>query len=108
MFIPDDRESAIGRYEYTMKLNEEAWPSFKKLYKAIKARVLPKEPYIEIADLAVEKGILTKEEGELVKKTEQARNDAVQVDEFTLEEYMNETPEKPYGDGKTKAEPLSS
>lgn len=108
MFVPNDPESAIGRYEYTMKLNEEAWPSFKKLYKAIKARELPKEPYIDIADQAVEKGILTKEEGELVKKTEQARNDAVQVDEFTLEEYMNETPEKPYGEGKPKVEPMSS
>lgn len=100
IFLPEDRESAIGRYEYTMKLNEEAWPAFKKLYKAIKAKELPKEPYLEIADLAVEKGVLTSEEGELVKKTEQARNDAIQVDEFTLDEYMNETPTKPAGDGQ--------
>ncbi|MDR9417876.1 acyl-CoA dehydrogenase [Gracilimonas sp.] len=100
IFIPEERESAIGRYEYTMKLNEEAWPAFKKLYKAIKAKELPKEPYLEIADLAVEKGVLSKEEGELVKKTEKARNDAIQVDEFTLEEYMNETPTRPAGDGK--------
>ncbi|MGN8224828.1 acyl-CoA dehydrogenase [Gracilimonas sp. BCB1] len=100
IFLPKDEESAIGRYEHTMELVEQAWPSFKKLYKAIKAKELPKEPYLEIADLAVEKGVLTKEEGELVKKTEQARNDAIQVDEFMLDEYMNETPTKPFGDGK--------
>ncbi|MAL17431.1 MAG: hypothetical protein CL670_15430 [Balneola sp.] len=65
----------------------------------MKAKELLKGPYLEIADLAVEKGILTKEEGELVKKTKKARNDAIQVDEFTLGEYDNETPTKPYGDG---------
>ncbi len=100
MYLPKDKESALGRYEYTMQLNEEAWPVFKKLYKAIKAKELPKEPYLEIADLAVEKGVISKDEGELVKKTETARNDAIQVDEFTLEEYMNETPTRPKGEGK--------
>lgn len=100
IFLPKDKESAIGRYEHTMELVEQAWPAFKKLYKAIKARELPKEPYLDIADLAVEKGVLTKEEGEHVKKTERARNDAIQVDEFTLDEYMNETPMKPFGDGE--------
>lgn len=100
MYLPEDRESAIGRYEYTMQLNEEAWPVFKKLYKAIKAKELPKEPYLDIADLAVEKGVITKAEGELVKKTEIARNDAIQVDEFTLDEYLNQTPTNPVGSGK--------
>jgi acyl-CoA dehydrogenase len=104
IFLPKDEESAMGRYEHTMELVEQAWPSFKKLYKAIKAKELPKEPYLEIADLAVEKGVLTKEEGELVKKTERARNDAIQVDEFTLEEYDNETPAKPFGDGEKPEE----
>lgn len=100
MYLPEDRESAIGRYEYTMQLNEEAWPVFKKLYKAIKAKELPKEPYLDIADLAVEKGVITKAEGELVKKTEIARNDAIQVDEFTLDEYLNQTPTNPVGSGE--------
>ncbi len=107
MFIPKDPESAIGRYEHVMKLNEEAWPAFKKLYKAIKARELPKKPYLDIADLAVEKGVLSKEEAELVKETEIARNDAIQVDEFSLDEFMNETPNKPYGNGyKSKDVPV--
>ncbi|MFP8487717.1 acyl-CoA dehydrogenase [Gracilimonas sp. Q87] len=100
MFLPKDNESALGRYEYTMRLNEEAWPVFKKLYKAIKAKELPKEPYLEIADLAAKKGVITEDEAELVKKTEIARNDAIQVDEFTLEEYLNETPTRPAGEGK--------
>ncbi len=95
MYLPTDKESTLGRYEYTMELNERAWPSFKKMYKAIKAKKLPKEPYLDIADLAVEKGVLTQEEAELVKETERARNDAIQVDEFTMEEYLNETPTKP-------------
>jgi acyl-CoA dehydrogenase len=89
--FPKDRESALGRYEYTMKLNEEAWPVFKKLYKAIKAKELPKEPYLEIADLAAEKGVITKEEAEFVKKTEIARNDAIQVDEFTPDSMKEKT-----------------
>ncbi|HBX67778.1 MAG TPA: hypothetical protein DEG32_17135, partial [Balneolaceae bacterium] len=38
IYLPEDKESAVGRYEHTMKLVEEAWPVFKKLYKAIKAK----------------------------------------------------------------------
>lgn len=41
------------------------------------------------------KGIISDEEAELIRKAEDARNDAIQVDDFTLDEYMAETVKTP-------------
>jgi acyl-CoA dehydrogenase len=48
---------------------------------------------------ALEKGIITKEEAEIVKRTEEARFDAITVDEFTLEEYNEGRASAPVADG---------
>lgn len=104
MYIPKDTEQAVGRFENALNLITEANPIYKKMYKAIKAKELPKKSFAELAKPALEKGIITKEESELVIKAEAARNDAIQVDEFTLEEYLNETPNSPKGKGLTKKE----
>ena len=37
---------------------------------------------------ALEKRIVTAEEAELLRSAEEARNDAIQVDSFDLEEYL--------------------
>ena len=37
---------------------------------------------------AVEKGVVTAEEADLLRRAEEARTDVIQVDSFTLEEYM--------------------
>ena len=95
IFIPTDVHEAVARYENTFNLISEALPIYKRLYKAMKARELPKAGYAELATLALEKGIVTKEEADFVIQAEEAREDAVQVDEFTLEEYLSETPSIP-------------
>ncbi|MTI89137.1 MAG: acyl-CoA dehydrogenase [Balneolaceae bacterium] len=98
-FIPGDPKEALGRYEQAFDLTIEAQPVYKKLYKAKKSGNLPKAPYSELIESALEKGILTSPEADLIKKAEEARADAIQVDEFTLDEYMNETTVSPTGDG---------
>lgn len=100
MYVSKDPQEALGRYEHAFELVAQAWPAFKKLYKAIKAKELPKAPYLDLVEPALNKGILTKEEADLVRRAEEARDDAIQVDEFTLEEYLGETPQHPTGDGK--------
>ncbi|MEX2362560.1 MAG: acyl-CoA dehydrogenase domain-containing protein, partial [Balneolaceae bacterium] len=108
IFLPADPEEAVGRYENTLNLITQASPVYKKLYKAMKARELPKDSYENLLKPAVEKGILTKEEAERIRTAEAARNDAIQVDEFTLEEYLHETPTSPLGEGITKEEVAES
>lgn len=87
MYLPEDKEEALGRYEHTMKLVEESYPVYKKLYKATKAREIQKNHVLEQLEEALEKSVITETEAEIVRKTEKARFDAILVDEFTLEEY---------------------
>lgn len=104
IFVPEDPTEAVGRYEHALNLITDAAPVYKKMYIAMKKRELTKARVPDLIDPALEKGIITKEEADLVRKAEEARNDAVQVDDFSLEEYMNETPVSPKGDGLTSKE----
>ena len=88
IYVPADRATAVGRLENAFVLAYQAEDVVKKLKLAIKSRQLPKAPPLELVDDAVEKGILTTEDRELLKVAEAARDDAVQVDSFTLEEYL--------------------
>lgn len=101
IYVPKDPEEAVGRYENALNLISEAAPVYKKLYIAMKKRELPKDSLEHLIDPALEKGVITKEEAELANKAEAARNDAVQVDEFSLDEYMSEVPSFPSGEGLT-------
>lgn len=95
MYIPKDKNEAIGRYEYALQALVDAEPVYKKIYVATKKKELPKTQPRFVIDQAEEQGIISKEEAELVRKAEDARVDMVQVDEFTLEEYQNQTPAAP-------------
>lgn len=95
MYLPDDENETLGRYEKALRLVKEAEPVYKKLHVAARKKELPKiEPRFVIEE-AVEKGILSSEEASLIRKAEEWRVDVVQVDEFTLEEYRNLTPTTP-------------
>ncbi len=107
IYLPDDKEEALGRYEHAFKLSEEAAPVYKKIYKATKKKELPKTQARFVIDQAVEKGIIDKDEAELLRKAEDARIDMVQVDEFTLEEYENLTPSTPKLKDSAEAENIA-
>jgi acyl-CoA dehydrogenase len=99
MYIPKDPTEAVGRYENALQLITNANPVYKKLYIAIKKRELPKDSFLNLLEMGMEKNIISKQEAEIVREAEHARNDAIQVDDFTLEEYMNHTPRSPKGKG---------
>ncbi|MFV1883574.1 MAG: acyl-CoA dehydrogenase [Balneola sp.] len=103
-YVPTDPSEAVGRYEHTLNLITEAAPIYKKIYVAMKKREIPKDSVPNLIDPALEKGVITKEEAVLVRKAEDARYDAIQVDEFTQDEYMNETPKSAKGKGLTTEE----
>lgn len=99
IFIPKNREEALGKYEYAMQLVEESFPVYKKLHKATRAGDLKKIHVLKQLEPALEKGIITKDEAGMVQKTEEARYDAILVDEFTLEEYMEGRASAPVSHG---------
>lgn len=99
IYIPTNPTEAVGRYEHTLKLIVEAHPLYKKLYKAVKAKELPKARLGTLIEPALQKNIITKEEAAKLKAAEDARDDAIQVDEFTLDEYLENTPNRPSGKG---------
>jgi acyl-CoA dehydrogenase len=102
IYLPTDKNEALGRYEHAMKLIEESFPVYKKLYKATKAREIKKDHVLKQVEPALEKGIITKEEAEIVKRTEEARFDAITVDDFTLEEYNKGRASAPVSKGLKK------
>lgn len=95
IFIPKDKNQAIGRYEYALQALIDAEEVYKKIHVATKKKELPKTQPRFVIDQAVEKDIISSEEAKLIRKAEDARVDVVQVDEFTLEEYQNQTPAAP-------------
>lgn len=107
IYIPESKTEALGRYEHAMKLIEESFPVYKKLYKATKSREIPKGHVLKQIDPALEKGIITADDAELVRKTEEARFDAILVDEFTLEEYKGGRASAPVSSGMTKPDSKS-
>lgn len=107
IYLPKETDEALGRYDNALKLLEEAEPVYKKIYVATKKKELPKTQPRFVIDQAREKGIISEEEAELIRKAEEARVDVVQVDEFTLDEYENQTPSTPKFKDTAKAEEIA-
>ncbi len=99
IYLPLSRSEALGKYEYALKQIESSYPIYKKLYKATKAKEIAKAHVLKQLEPALAKGIITPGEAEQVQKTEEARFDAILVDEFTLEEYESGTTAAPESKG---------
>ena len=88
VFTTMEPEHALGRFESTMVVCAQAEGVVAKLKGAIRARTLPKQHPATLIPQAVEAGVITPDEAALLKRAEAARNDAIQVDSFTNEEYF--------------------
>ncbi len=94
-YIPNNINEALGRLEHAFSLSIEAEKVADKIKDAIRAKELPRMKPLLLLDEALDKGIISTDDFELVKKAEAARFDAIQVDSFTLDEYK-ETAAEPY------------
>ena len=105
IYMPESKEEALGRYEYALKALKDAEPAYDKLKNAARRKELPKTQPRFVIDEALDKQIITEEEAERLRKAEDARVDVVQVDEFTLDEYLHETPKSPIKTEKAHPSP---
>jgi len=96
IWLPQDPTSALGRLELALQLCTDAEPILKKLKDAVRRGRLPKARPSQLLDQALEAGILTEAERNLVEDAEAARSEAIAVDSFTLEDYIGDdnTPEE--------------
>lgn len=88
-FVPTDKEEQIGRLDYALVKIAESKDIERKIRKAMKAKTLKKGPIIAVIDDAVSKGVITASEKETVVLAEELRWDAIQVDDFSQEEYLS-------------------
>ncbi len=88
IYLPKDPKESLGRLEKAYASIKKAEAIEKKLRRAIKKKELPKKRISLIMDQAVEKGIISKEELSVIRESEELRNDAIQVDDFSQEEYV--------------------
>ena len=88
VFTSNDPDHTLGRFEHAMRLCYEAEGVARKLKGAVKRRDLPKAHPAALVPQAVEAGIITAEEAELMRRAEAARNDAIQVDAFDNDDYF--------------------
>lgn len=95
IYVPSDPRDALGRLEHVFKLSCEAEAVADKIKKAIQAGKLPKARPEQLVGEALEREIISPEEARLMKEAEAARDDAIQVDSFTPEEYLSATPTAP-------------
>jgi acyl-CoA dehydrogenase len=100
MHIPSDPEEALGRLERAFLLAVQADDVQRNIKDAIRAKKLPRRvEQGELVRQAVEQQIITPAEAQLLRDANDARNDAIQVDSFTLEEYAEGAIEEPAGAG---------
>ncbi|HYU36073.1 MAG TPA: acyl-CoA dehydrogenase [Thermoanaerobaculia bacterium] len=88
LFIPADPGQALGRLERAFVLVTEAAPVLERIAKASRAGQLPAGAPESLLDAALGAGLIQKDEAERVREAASAREDAIQVDSFSLAEYL--------------------
>jgi acyl-CoA dehydrogenase len=88
VFIPKNTTEQLGKLEHTFKIVKSAEAVERRMRKAIKDKTLPKARGKALAESALAKGVITKEEIALLAQADVLRTEAIQVDSFTQEEYV--------------------
>lgn len=89
IYYPPETEVGFGKLEWAFKLTKQAEGIEKKIKAAIKKRDLPKRPVRDLIEEAVGKGLITAEEKDILQQAVAARWEAIQVDDFSEEEYKS-------------------
>lgn len=88
IYMPTDKNEAIGRLENAFSVTIKAEAAEKKVKKAIREGVLPKKKVHLLLDEAQQKNVITADELKLIKESDAVRYDAILVDDFSQAEYM--------------------
>jgi acyl-CoA dehydrogenase len=88
IFVPKTTDEQLGLLEETYRVAKRAEIAEKKIRKAIHKKVLPKTKGSASFQTALEKNVISKEEFADLNRAEEMRYLAIQVDDFSQEEYL--------------------
>lgn len=88
IFVPNDPNQQLARLERAFHAVKQAEAIEEKIRHAIKAKKIPRIKGPKVIAAALEAGVITKAESEALVQAEILRLDAIQVDDFTQEEYL--------------------
>jgi acyl-CoA dehydrogenase len=88
VFVSPNPEDQLHKLENAFRLTVESEDAFVKVRKALKQKKLSKKPLKELYKNALSQDIIGKTEYDSIEKAETARNDTIQVDSFSLKEYL--------------------
>lgn len=87
IFIPHDQKDSLGRIEFALHMSEIESKIEQKIKDAVKAKTLPKGKVKNLVEKALQAGAITEDEWKDFKLAQEARWEAIQVDDFSEEEY---------------------
>jgi acyl-CoA dehydrogenase len=87
IFISSDKNDNLGRLENALKLHEASHAATAKIKAAVKNKILPNKKIEDLTDLALVEKVISAEEKNIILAAQAAMLDAVQVDEYSLEDY---------------------
>lgn len=88
IYAPESIQEPFGLLERAFRLAYHGDNVARKITKAVRAGKLEKGRPAALVGKALAEGIINDEEAKLIQDAEAARNEAIKVDSFTLEEYM--------------------
>ncbi len=88
LFVSDDPNDPIGRLEQALHLCRGVEDMERRIKDAVRAGLLPRARPETLVRKAVEAGVITAAEATQIAQAEDARNNAIEVDSFTLEAYL--------------------
>lgn len=88
LYLPADSTEAMGRLERAFLLVVQSREIVERVRAASRDGRIPAGPPESRLDEAVAAGIIDRREADLVREAAEARRDAIEVDSFTLDEYL--------------------
>ncbi len=89
IYMPKNNTEQLGYLEATFKVVKRAEAAEKKIRKAIKDKTIPKAKGLAAAESALAKNVITREDFEDLKIAEEMRYKAIQVDDFSQDEFLH-------------------
>ncbi|MDZ4676775.1 MAG: acyl-CoA dehydrogenase [Oligoflexia bacterium] len=88
IFIPTNPSEHFAQLEEAFKVCKKAEEIERKIRKAVHTKLIPKVKGAQLLTVALEKGIITKDEHTDLVRSEKLRWEAIQVDDFSQEEFL--------------------
>jgi acyl-CoA dehydrogenase len=89
IYVPKNTVEQLGLLEETFRVVKRAEAADRKVRAAVKAKTLPKLKGAAAYQAALEKGVITSAEASDLALAEELRTKAIQVDDFSQEEYLH-------------------